>query len=166
MLVYTNTAVLAYDLSVIRSLFPSCCTTTCLCGCTLIPLFWPMIRITVALYNDPIVCSACSPSLWHPMHLCRGGHHHHFSIWTVWSLVLVTVACSMIRRWYTIEPWCMRRIVVVLSVCFAIGECYGGDDKTDNDLYIRWWELDPVFTIYLLIQMGFNNLLNTHTIQI
>jgi hypothetical protein len=65
------TAILAYDLSMIMS-FLSRCTMTHLCGCTLTLWFWPMIKIIVALHNEMIMCNACSPSLWWPMRLCPG----------------------------------------------------------------------------------------------
>ena len=131
-LVYTNTAVLAYDPFVIRSLFPLHCTTTCLCGCTLTLLFWPMIRIIVGLHNDLIACNACSPSLWFPTRMCQGGHHRHFSVWTVWSSKMVTIALQydlvVIHYW----PYRMRWIAAVLAVCFTNGECYGGVDVSNK----------------------------------
>ena len=162
-LVYTNTAVFAYDPSVIRSLFLSCCTMTRLCGCTLTPLFWPMIRIIVVLHNYPIVCSACSPSLWRPTHLCRGGHRHHFSIWSDWSSVMVTIALQYNSAVIHYDP-------------LPHETNSGGVGRLLHQQWVlrRWWpnrqrplhptvtELHPVFPIYLLIQMGLNNLLNTH----
>jgi hypothetical protein len=147
----------------IRSLFPSRCTTTSMCGCTLTLPFWPMIRIIVGLHNDPIVCSACSSSLWHPIRLYRGGHHCHFSVWTVWSSKMVTVALQYDST--VIHYWPQSHEMNSDSVGHLI-----------HQLWVLWcwwqnrqWLLHPtvielhlVFIIYLPIQMGLNNLLNTH----
>ena len=150
-----------HDLWSVRDqiLIPSHWGPTRLCRCTLTPPCWLMIRpwlypyfrhigsrptcveanITVASTNKPPGHRASSPS-----------------------------RCSMIRPW-----WSFNRCRVT--------KWFGGDillTPAASDEYRQWWQNNQwpvhptviefllVFTMYLLIQLGLNSLLNTHHIDI
>ena len=70
-MVYTNTAILAYDPSIIRSLLSSHWSTTRL---------WVYTN-TAALANNPPVWRLSSPSCGHINRLCSGHQHRRLVLW-------------------------------------------------------------------------------------
>ena len=96
MLVYPNTAVLAYDLSMIRSLFLSHQSTTRLCGCTLTPPCWLMIRPWSGHYFHRIIpWPACVEDI------ITAALMYYPAVW----MALPPSPCSMIRPWWGCT-WC------------------------------------------------------------
>jgi hypothetical protein len=59
-------------------------------------------------------------------------------------------------------PCRIIRIAAVLDVCFTNGEWYAAAVMTKQPKALTSDDDRPIFTMYLLIQLGLNSLLNTH----
>ena len=91
MLVYTNTAMFAYDLSMTRSLFPSLWSTTRLCGCTLTPLCWLMIHPWLGhCFCHVVPWPTCVEDI------ITAALMYYLSVW----IALPPLPCSMIWPWW------------------------------------------------------------------
>jgi hypothetical protein len=131
---------------------------------------WLMIRpwsdpYFIMLEHDPPVSRRISSSLQRMNHLVIGRDHHHVAVRSTRDDPLVSV--GLLNDAAVIYYWPLPHQTNS-----------GSDGRLLQQWWVvrRWWqnnqrplhpivtELHPVFTMYLLIQLGLNNLLNTcHT---
>jgi hypothetical protein len=122
---------------------------------------------SVTLEHDLPVSRRTSPSLQRMNRLVIGHDHHRVAVWSARDDPLVGV--GLLNDAAVIHYWTLPHQTNS-----------GGDGHLLHQRRVvrRWWqnnqwplhpmvtELHMIFTIYLLIQLGLNNLLNTHHIDI
>jgi len=142
MFVYTNTYVLPYNLSMIRSLFPSHWRMTHPCWCMLTPPHWLMIHQLSGPCFHRIgaraTCARPTSQSQHRMnHLVLGYSHHRIAVQSICNDPLVGV--SLLNDSAVIHYWYMP--------CHT-NSC--SDDKSTHirqrQNCIRWW-----WQMYLLV---------------
>ena len=129
---------------------------------------WLMIRpwldpYSVALEHDPPVSRRTSPSLQRMNRLVIGHGHRRVVVWSAYDDPLVGV--GLLNNSAVMHYWPLSHQTKS-----------GGDGRLLHQRWLvrRWWqnnqrplhpmvtELHPVFTMYLLIKLDLNNLLNTY----
>ena len=124
---------------------------------------YDQVLVSVALELDPPVSRWTSLSLRHMNHLVIGHGHHHVVVWSTYDDPLVGV--RLLNDSAVMHYWPLLHQTNS-----------GGDGRLLHQRRVvwRWWqnnqrhlhptvtELYPLFIMYLLIQLGLNNLLNTH----